>query len=294
MDILSYVKGVKTFKKSQLVDKLATVQVIARDLHANIERLEVNKIDLGHSINQWMISKGVVRSLDNAGFRGVGFNHAMKANLMTVQSLSQSLTKLVQSSKHEIWDGKLLDLRQANLLNLIEHTEYWLKYTSLMYDVLITLHNKKTSSPETHLAKSDIRWINGTAEFYKTTTLELMKGSRAILQGLEAIPEVEVTESSLAVLEATEEKATTDMLKQGFGVHQLNPMFWVGLARMNYNLAVIDKARRENEMFAAKISQAVNLKNGTDDASLDEQIEVYQDEIIKNVNLIETIEAQYA
>lgn len=294
MDLLTYVRGVKTFKKSQLIEKLDTVMVIARDLHGNIERLEANKIDLGHEINQWIISKSVLRFLESSGYRGVTFNHAMKTALMTVQAMVPVLSKLVKSDRNEVWDGKILNLRQANLLNIVEHTEHWLKFTGLVYDVLLTLHNKKVQAPESHLAKSDARWLNGTVEFYKTTTVELLKGSRILIQALEAVPEIDVTEGSLSVLEATETDAPIDMMKQGFGVHQLNPVFWISLGRMNYNLARIDKARRDNELFAMKISQAANLKNGTDDAQLDEQIAVYQDEIIKNVNLIEEIEKNYA
>lgn len=294
MDILSFVKNVKTFKKSQLIDKLSALQVITRDLEANLERLTVNKISLDHQINQWAVTQSVVKHLDNSGYRGVGYLRMVTGNLTTLSALYPSLIKLVQQNKDEIWDGKILNLRQANLLNLIEHIEHWLKYTTLSFDVLMSLHNKATTSPELAASKADARWLNGTLEFYKGTCLELLKGSRLILQALEAVPEIEVSETSVAVLESTEGKDKLDMLKKGFGVHQLNPLFWFGLANMKYNLAVIEKARRDNELFAAQISRAVNQKNGVNDAALDEQIEVYRDEIIKNVALMERIENSYA
>lgn len=294
MDILSYVKGVKTFKKRELVDQLTALGVIANDLSSNITRMEVNKIDLSHEINQWAITKAVSRELDNIGYRGVGFQHAVKTGLDNVQALVLALSKVVQSHKDETWSGKLLDLRQANLLNLIEHMSHWVKYTGLTYDVLLTMKNGGTKDPEKLLAKTDTRFINQTLEFYKGTTAMLLKGSRVILDGLMAIPEVEVSETSIAVMEATEEAGKSQLLKQGFGIHQINPVFWYQLNKMNLNLARIDKARRDNEIFAMKITQAVNQKNGVDDADLENQIEIYQDEIIKNVALIESIENQYA
>ncbi|TQH47457.1 hypothetical protein, partial [Pseudomonas aeruginosa] len=76
-------------------------------------------------------------------------------------------------------------------------------------------------------------------------------------------------------------------------VHLLNPKYWISLANMNLNIARIEKMRRDNELFAMKISKAVNMKNGVNDAEIDRQIEVLQDEIIKNVNTIETIERRY-
>lgn len=294
MDILSYVRGVKTFKKRELVDQLTALGVIATDLTSNITRMEANKVDVSHEINQWAITKSIGRELDNVGYRGIGYQHAVKTSLQTVSSLVAGLSKMVQSHKDEVWSGKLLDLRQANLLNLIEHMDHWVKYTGMVYDVLLTLKNGGSKDPEKLLAKSDIRFINQTLEFYKGTMVQLLKGSTIILNGLNAIPEVEVSESSMAVMEATEAGEKSTLLKQGFGIHQINPVFWYQLNKMNLNLARIDKARRDNEIFAMKITQAVNQKNGVDDAQLDNQIEIYQDEIIKNVALIESIEAQYA
>jgi len=294
MDILSYVKGVKTFKKRELVDQITALGVVATDLTANITRMEANKIDLGHEINQWMITKSITRELDNVGFRGVGFQHAVKTSLTTVSALVLGLTKMVQSSKDEIWDGKLIDLRQANLLNLIEHLTHWVRYTGLVYDVLITMKNKGDREAEKTLAKADLRFINQTIEFYKGSTVMLLKGSRIILDNLMAIPEVEVSETSIAVMESTEGAEMASLIQQGFGIHQINPVFWYKLNKMNLNLARIDKARKDNEVFAMKITQAVNQKNGVDDADLDHQIEIYQDEIIKNVALIESIEKEYA
>lgn len=294
MDILSYVKGVKTFKKRELVDQLTALGVIATDLTSNIARMEANKVDVSHEINQWAITKSIGRELDNVGYRGIGYQVAVKTSLQTVSALVVGLSKMVQSHKDEVWSGKLLDLRQANLLNLIEHMDHWVKYTGMVYDVLLSLKNGGSKDPEKLLAKTDIRFVNQTLDFYKGTMIQLLKGSTSILNGLNAIPEVEVSESSIAVMEATEAGEKSKLLKQGFGIHQINPVFWFQLNKMNLNLARIDKARRDNEIFAMKITQAVNQKNGVDDAQLDNQIEIYQDEIIKNVALIESIEAQYA
>jgi hypothetical protein len=51
--------------------------------------------------------------------------------------------------------------------------------------------------------------------------------------------------------------------------------------------------RASNEILAMKINQAINRKNGVNDAALDKQIEVYQDAIIKHTAKIKDIEAAY-
>ena len=293
MNIFEYVKGVKTFKKNELITKLTTLTVASNDLISNLERMVANKVDLSHEINQWVITKSIVRELDNNGYRGVGFVGATRGSCETIVSLVPGLTKRVNGYKDEVWDGKLLTLRQVNILNLMEHMEYWLKYTNMVYNVLLDLNNQSVTTPEKALDKADLKLVNGTLEFYKSVTLDLLKGSRRLLEGLDDLPDVEVNETSLAVLEATDPKAAPDYLKRGFGVHLLNPKYWISLANMNLNIARIEKMRRDNELFAMKISKAVNMKNGVNDAEIDRQIEVLQDEIIKNVNTIETIERRY-
>lgn len=294
MDILNYVKGIPTFKKSSLLDRLSVTTVNANDLKNNIARMDANKIDLEKEINSWVISKSISRDLANGPYRGLSFNYAMDHALSTVVSLCEGLNKIVSKDRHEVWDGKLLNLRQANILNLLEHVDHFLKYTTFVYDVLITQKNKKTRDADTYLQKADARFLAQTLEFYKGTLFFLLKGSDQIIKDLNKIPEIDVDETSLSVMEGTSSKDEMELVKNGFGVHNLNPVFWYKLGRMNMHVAEVEKARNENDTFAMKISQANNLRNGTNDAALDDQIEVYQDEIIKNVARIRSIEAQYA
>lgn len=293
MNILEYKRGIKTFKKSELQIKIDTLLTAARDMSANIERLEANKIDLSPYTNSWVVTKSVVKGLEAAGMRGVGYIHMTKVALSCLEVLLPGLNVLIKNQREEIWDGKTMNLKQVNVLNVLEHIEHWLRYTTLVYDVLLTLHNKGNTNPEALVARGDAKWVNGTLEFYKAMSITLTKGANALLKGIESTPAVDVSEGSLAVLEATEGH-TPDLMKQGFGIHNVNPIYWYKLGEMNLNVARIDKMRRENELFAMKINQAANRRNGTNDAALDDEIEIYQDAIIKNVHTIEEIERKYA
>lgn len=292
MDALTYSRGVKTFKQTEICESLLNLTVANNDLQANIQRI-VNELDLSRQIDQWVVTKGTDKFLRTVTGSNRGFTEFVLGACATIQSLLPALLTEVKSFNEAVWDGKLINLRQANLLNLIEYLTYWIDYTRMVYDVLITMVNKDTD-PGHILDKVDLRWINGTEQFYRRFFSDLLKGSKSILADLREIPEVEVSEVSLGILEGSNGSNSVDLLQQGFGIHLANPIFWVGLLWSKINIMRIEQMRRKNETFAMKISQAINLKNGGEDPQLEHRIEVYQNEIIKNQAAIERIEKSYA
>lgn len=291
MKITDYVSNVQTFKKSELSQLVTVLQVSASDLLGNLERMHANKISLEAQINQWAVTKSIVAGLNNGGFRGISFEKAVEAALATVVDLSAALDKLISKDKDNVWDGKLINLRQANILMSIEQIDQWLKYTTLVYSVLISLNNKANQHVDNTASKLDLRFLTQTLEYYKGTLLWLLKGSKAIIADLNAIPEVDVTEGSISVMEGSGMR--TLLANQELGIHNFNPKYWWKLNRMKNHVAEIEQIRLNNETFAMKISQAVNLKNGANDADLDQRIEDYQDRILKGTARIAEIDNMY-
>ena len=291
MKITDYVSNVQTFKKGELSQLVTVLQVSATDLLGNLERMHVNKISLDTQISQWAITKSIVTGLNNNGFRGISFEKAVESALATVVDLSDALDKMISKDKDSVWDGKLINLRQANILMSIEQIDQWLKYTTLVYNVLISLNNKANQHVDNTASKLDLRWLNQTLEYYKGTLLWLLKGSKAIIADLNNIAEVEVTESSIGVMEGSGMRTT--LTNQQLGIHNFNPKYWWKLNRMKSHVAEIEQIRLNNEHFAMKINQAVNQKNGTNDADLDERIEDYQDRILKGTARIAEIDNMY-
>lgn len=291
MKITDYVSNVQTFKKSELSQLVTVLQVSASDLLGNLERMRANKISLETQINQWAVTKSIVAGLNNNGFRGISFEKAVEAALGTVVELSAALDKLISKDKDSTWDGKLINLRQANILMSIEQIDQWLKYTTLVYSVLISLNNKANQHVDNTASKLDLRFLTQTLEYYKGTLLWLLKGSKAIIADLSTIPEVEVTEASIGVMEGSGMR--TLLATQELGIHSFNPKYWWKLNRMKNHVAEIEQIRLNNETFAMKISQAVNQKNGTNDADLDQRIEDYQDRILKGTARIAEIDNMY-
>lgn len=295
MDIKDYVAKVKTFKESELLNSLATLEVRANDLIGNLEQIQANGLDLVKYENEWYITKGLARHLDNQGFGSLSLFKVQQAGAQAIKALVPLLTKAIKDYGDHIWDGKLVNLRQANILNLVEYMDYWLKYSFMVCDVLMTMNNDG-EKPDAYLSKGDLRWIQGTESFYRSFTVDLLKGARYIMTNLDKIPDVEISEGSMSVLEGLDGKdgAKTDLLNKGFGIHLVNPYFWYSVGVSKYHLMRIEQMRRNNELFAMKIAKAINKRDGTNDPQIDRQIEVYQEAIIKNEHAIEKIEEQYA
>jgi hypothetical protein len=293
MNILEYTAGIKTFEKSKLLGLVDSLKVEAASLDENLRNLEANDLALDGVAERWVVTKSLIKQLAGHGFPIKDMNSASRNSLAVITAILPELSKLVMGYKGTVWDGKLLTLKQTNLMNLIEHISFWLRYTRSIYDVLLTLNNKKIEA-EKYLSKYDSKWINGTQDLYKSFTLELAKGGRSILKELNEIPELPVDEGPLATYEAIEGPGKIDLLKKGFGIHLVNPVYWYHLSVAKINIARIENMREENMAFSAKIAQAVNLRAGTDDHDLDRRIEIYQDKIVRNNHTIENIEAQYA
>ena len=294
MDILSYTGKVKTFNENELYGLLAAIQVSTNDLLANIDQIKANNLvaEVNAAADGWVITKSITKSLHDKGYRGSTFLNNVEFGLSANKILVVGLEKLVREYRTKIWDGKLVTLRQANILNMVEHIHFWVDYTSKILDVVLTINLNK-ADPSKYLSAHDQKWLAGTIDYYKHFTSELLKGSKAILATLDKVPDIDVSEVSLDVLETTSGKGSTDIVGKGFGIHNLNPMFWIGLGIKNINLARIENMRAKNQQHAMKISQAINKRDGTNDPQIDRQIEIYQDKIVRNEHEIEQIIKSY-
>lgn len=293
MDIFSYTDKVKTFKDSEILSVLLAIEVAATDLSSSLELIKNNNLDLTKQIDSWVLTKGIKKHMDQHGRREDGITDNMLFGITVIKALVPDLMKVVKGYNEKIWDGNMLTVKQANILNLTEYMGFWLRYTRTVFDVLVTMNNEGVD-PQKYLASVDYRWLNGTELFFKQFSTDLLQGARHIIGDLNKIPDVEVSKSSLEVLEATEGPGFTDLLNKGFGIHLVNPIFWISLGVAKIQMRRIEQMRRNNESFAMKVSQAINKRNGTPDPQLDRAIEVYQEEIIKNEHVISEIEKDYA
>lgn len=291
MDIINYASKVKTFKSSEILMLVQSLEVGGGDLIGKVELVKANSIDLDKEIETWFVTKSIQKNLSANGFKTSLLN-AIEFNARCITLITPDLKVLVSGYKEKVWDGKLLTIKQANILNTIEMFTFWVNYSQSLLDVLVTMGNEKTT-PEKYMTGFDYKHINDTKPLYEQLSVELMKGSKHFIRRLEALHDVPVEDTTVGILEETEGKDQVDLLRKGFGIHLITPIFWVSLMRSKLQLSRIEQMRRKNEQFAMKISQAINLKQGNEDPQLDRRIEIYQEAIIKNEADIARIEASY-
>lgn len=294
MNILDYAKKVKTVKDIELIGTLSTITVGLQDLIDNLKKMELSKVDINVPAEHWVLTKSVLKSVKatNAVPGNMSLTDLLSMTAESGVATAAELNALIKKYNQKVWSGHTLTIPQTNILNLIEHLEYWMNYSTMVVDVLLTQLVNKTA-PEAHLTKADTRWLNATREHYVETTAMLVKGSRHIIGSLKAIPELDVSDDVVDVIESSQGPGAVSVATRGFGIHNVNPLYWYDSIKEKVDLWRIDNMRRNNEMFAMKINQAVNKKNGQTDPQLDRQIEIYQNEIIKNRAKIDGIIESY-
>lgn len=295
MDILSYASKVKTVTTSELFTYIAEIKVNSSGILANIDNIKANNLtpDFLERSSAWVVTRSIEKAVADKGFRGSTMLDNIQFGMNAISTSMEGVEKLIKGYKEKVWDGKVMTLRQANILNFLEYSTFWIEYSSKLINVVLSLVLDKTDNANAYLNAHNTKWLSGTSEFYKHFTVELLKGSRNLVSTLEKIPDVEITDTSIDVLESTAGKNSTDLLGKGFGIHHLTPVFWFGLAKKEVNLMRIDTMRKNNQTYAMKISQAINRRDGTNNPRIDREIEIYQDKIEKNEYAIEQIIKDY-
>ncbi|ASU03606.1 hypothetical protein RISINGSUN_64 [Erwinia phage vB_EamM_RisingSun] len=294
MNILDYAKRVKSVKDVELLGTLSTVTVGLQDLKENLKKMDLANIDISALGERWIVASSIMKGVKQDGSipGNMILTEMLDMGADSAISTAAELQVLIKKYNQKVWSGHTLTIPQTNILNMIEHLEFWTNYSSMLVDVLLTQYNQATA-PDRYMTKADVRWINGTKDFYVDFSKQLMKGSRHIISILKSMDELEVEEDVVDVLESSKGIKSVSVATRGFGIHNVNPLYWYDSIKEKVDLWRIDNMRRNNEMFAMKINQAINKKNGQNDPQLDRQIEVYQDEIIKNRAKIESIIESY-
>lgn len=293
MDILEYVKNVKDFSLNEINTIIGTVEASASTLEDNLRMMKSSKVELSPNASQWFVPASILKSLASNGFRHNSIEEPVLFAVGVVKTVTTGLTKAVKDIGQNVWSGKVITMKQAMILNLLEHLQFWNRYSELLISTMLSATNED-KQPGELLSGFDNKWLNGTKGFYETFTVTLMKGSRAMLERINDAPDLPVDENTIELLEAAGDKNVTDVTQQNFGIHLITPVFWVSLAKSKIQLRRIENMRARNAQFSMKISQAINKKGGNPDPKLDRQIEIYQAEIAKNEAAIEAIEESYA
>lgn len=292
---IAYARSVKSVDQKQIMTLIATVDVAANDLIDNVARLKAEGITLEKESLSWVVSKGVTNNVSKS-VQGFPANtpalETIRMGAEVIVHMTDVLRKMVVGYNQKIWSGEAMTVRQVYLLSTIEQMEFWVRYANKLLDALLSMSNTVDFSIDKYLTKNEMLFLNGSSSYFSNVTISLLKGKSALIKEITNIPDIDADDETSAEILAGMGGAKPE-LTRGFGIHVLNPKYWYDTLMKEIDLHRIRSAQEDNEYLAMKINQAINQKNGANDASLDHRIEVYRQKIIKNSTKMNDIVESY-
>lgn len=240
-------------------------------------------------------ANAVLKGLDNDTRKFI----SPKANLLdsvefAVQQLQTWLlllrNRIAKSSVKE-YDTETLTFKEKGILDSISSINFYTRYLTMVLDIALTQANKPERL-EAYLEKADFRFFNDTAKYFSHLTTKF-NGS---------VKELETMIDKLS--DETYDTVSEDIIRGQLGFnsvsvqknlapHELNPFHWMKLRAMKSDVKLMKSSAEDIDMLVMKIARLNNRRNGAEDPSLDRQIEVYQNDIIKKRAKIAQIEDKY-
>jgi len=292
---IAYARSVKSVDQKQIMTLISTVDVGAKDLIDNIARLQGEGLTLEKEAASWVISKGIGANISKSvpGFQpNTPTLSTIKMGAEVITGMSDSLRKLVTGYNQKIWSGESMTVRQVYLLSTIEQMDFWVRYANKLLDALLSMSTSVDFTIDKYLTKNEMLFINGSSAYFSNVSISLLKGKSVLLKEITAIPDIDADdETSSEIL--TGMGHAKPSVARGFSIHVLNPKYWYDSLMKEIDLHRIRSMQEDNEYLAMKINQAVNQKNGANDASLDHRIDIYRQKIIKNSTKMNDIVESY-
>ena len=84
MDIINYAGKVKTFKASEIMMLVQSLDVGANDLIGKVELVKANSINLDNEIETWFVTKSIQKNLASSSFKSP-FLNAIEFNARCIE-----------------------------------------------------------------------------------------------------------------------------------------------------------------------------------------------------------------
>lgn len=294
MSIVNFTKNINNYKKAELLSIVDTTIGIVDNIENSLLLAKSNEINFDHLANDYAIIKSLSNALKKNGNNHLDLTFTLEVVAENTVKLLTYFKSIVKQDFPNNFSGATLSFKQANILKLIQACDFWCKYTQVLLNVLTGLLVNKKDEINDIVAKSDLNFINKTANYYVDVSIDLLKNPKEIQKEVNLLSDSTVDEVTTDILKSTGHDSQTELTQRGFGVHVLNPYYWLLEFRSNIDLKRIKIARQNMELYAARLHKYQNQKQNTEDPMIDYRINVLQDEIIKNQAKITEIEGKYA
>lgn len=197
----------------------------------------------------------------------------------------------ITRSKTDNYDVETITFKEKGILDSVQAINFFNRYSGIVLDIVITEAGKEVNM-NTFLTKVDLGFFNDTAKYFSNLLVKFSQSVKTLDTMIDDLTDEPYDAQSEEVIAASVgDKAVT--VQRNLAPHQLNPLFWWRMRRMKKDIKSLVDANADIDMLAMKIARLNNRRSGIEDPSLDRQIEIYQDEIIKKQGKIAQIEARY-
>ncbi|QDH47095.1 hypothetical protein PQC06_gp017 [Aeromonas phage LAh10] len=245
----------------------------------------LNKVspDQWNKMADYANSNAVMKSIE------AGVKKGIHPKLSTVDAISAALSNLaiwmpklkdrLKKSSTKIFDTETITFRERGILDAISAVNFFNRYASMYLDILLEQGYKKSDISKL-LTRHDLTFFNDTAKHFVTILVRFNQSVKDLEGMLDALSEELADEMSEQILGETTGAASVS-IRHGLAPHQLNPVYWYRLWRMERDVKSIEVNQKRIEILAMKIARLNNQRTGQDDPALDNTINIYQDKIIK-------------
>lgn len=237
----------------------------------------------------------VLKGIENDLKRGLSTSVTLVGGIEdALDQLNLWLPKLrdrIVKSPTKIYDKETITFKEKGILDSVSSINFWNRYATMVLDILIDQATKSQDLSKL-LTKVDFRFFNDTPKYFSHLTIKFADSIKNLEGMIDGLSEETYDEVSEQVIEAAAGIDSVSV-QRNLAPHQLNPLHWFKMRRMRKDINKIQSNVESINMLAMKIARLNNRRNGSENPSLDSQIETYQDAIIKKrAQNIET-EAKY-
>lgn len=200
------------------------------------------------------------------------------------------LRERVVKSKTSTYDAETITFREKGILDAISSLNFFNRYAGMVLNIVLTQADKEVNM-NTFLSKNDMAFFNNTAKYFTALVIRFSQSIKDLETMIDDLSEETYDLQSEEILRA--QLGAKAVSLRGLAQYELNPLYWWKRHQMKKDIKAVISAEADIDMLAVKIARLNNRRTGVEDPTLDRQIEVYQDELIKRQGKIAQIESRY-
>lgn len=269
---------------------------IEEDIRIQREELSENTIPPYASAAEWFEVDGFSsrenKDYDKLFTRSVEVDRKIRGNYITVVhgALERALesVQMIEEGldKHfgrDVAAGGMTYTR-ANILRYLEVVSFGTRYARKL--LLWTLHNEKSAAGRRigdPFTKAEEKWLQENRRAFFQAVRVMAHQAKDIRAILTNIPDMVVVPEEIEIAKETVGLAKIDPLKMNLIPTWANPVYHVRMAVAEWQVARYKAAQEEKRMLEYRLLALKELREGKEDAKLEQQIE-YTENRVKKLN----------